>query len=103
MNQQWSYSGDENRPEVSQFLIQPFVNYSLPDGWTIGSAPTITANWNADEDNKWTVPVGFTVSKLLAVGRQPITVALGEFYNVVRPNDGADWTLRFQFTLLFPE
>lgn len=101
-NQIWSFAGDEDRPEVSQFFVQPFVNYSLPQGWTIGSAPSITANWNADDDNKWTVPVGPTVSKLVVLGRQPVQLTLGGFYNVVRPDNGADWTLRFQTTLLFP-
>jgi hypothetical protein len=102
-NQLWSFAGDENRPEVSQFLAQPFVNYSLPGGWTIGSAPTITANWNAaEEEDKWTVPVGATVSKLVVLGRQPVQITLGGYYNVVRPSSGADWTLRFQMTLLFP-
>lgn len=101
-NQIWSFAGDEDRPEVSQFFVQPFVNYSLPQGWTIGSAPSITANWNADDDNKWTVPVGLTVSKLVVLGQQPLQLTLGGFYNVVRPDNGADWTLRFQTTLLFP-
>ncbi|PSB22794.1 neuromedin U [filamentous cyanobacterium CCP1] len=101
-NQLWSFAGDEDRPEVSQFLLQPFVSYSLPQGWTISSAPTITANWNAENEDKWTVPVGLTVSKLVVFGRQPVQFALGGFYNVVRPDAGADWTLRFQTTLLFP-
>jgi hypothetical protein len=101
-NQIWSFVGDEDRPEVSQFFVQPFVNFSLPQGWTIGSAPSITANWNADEGDQWTVPVGLTVSKLVVFGQQPVQLTLGGFYNVVRPDNGADWTLRFQTTLLFP-
>ncbi len=32
-NQQWSFAGDSDRQEVSQTLIQPFINYNLPDGW----------------------------------------------------------------------
>jgi hypothetical protein len=101
-NQIWSFAGDSERQEVSQFLMQPFVNYSLPDGWTIGSAPTITANWNADEDDKWTVPVGLSLSKLFTIGTQPATLALGGFYNVESPTFGPDWMLRLQFTLLYP-
>jgi hypothetical protein len=101
-NQLWSFAGNEDRPEVSQFLVQPFVNYNLPQGWTLSSAPAITANWNAAEDDKWTVPVGLTVSKLVVFGRQPVQLTFGGFYNVIRPNAGADWTLRFQTTLLFP-
>lgn len=103
VGQLWSFAGNEDRPEVSLFSAQPFLNYSFPGGWTIGSAPVITSNWNAaEEEDKWTVPVGLTVSKLTVFGRQPVQFTLGGFYNVVRPNAAADWTLRFATTLLFP-
>src|SRR5262245_5562822 len=36
-NQQWSVTGWGDK-SVSQFLIQPFVNYNLGDGWYIVSA-----------------------------------------------------------------
>jgi hypothetical protein len=32
-------------------LIQPFVNYNLPDGWYPVSSPIITANGEADSDD----------------------------------------------------
>lgn len=102
VNQIWSFAGDGDRSDVSQFLVQPFVNYSLPDGWTIGTSPSITANWNAAAEDKWTVPLGASVSKLLAISNQPVSVALAGYYNVERPTSGPDWTLRFTFTLLFP-
>jgi hypothetical protein len=37
-NQQWSFAGWGDN-DVSQLLIQPFVNYNLPDGWYLSSAP----------------------------------------------------------------
>jgi hypothetical protein len=43
-NQQWSFAGWRDQ-DVSQLLIQPFVNYNLPDAWYLVSAPIITANW----------------------------------------------------------
>jgi hypothetical protein len=58
INNIWSVAGDGNRPDVSQFLVQPFINYNLSDGWYLVSAPIITANWNASSGNKWTVPIG---------------------------------------------
>jgi len=54
----WSYAGEDDREDVSPFLFQYFINYNLPEGWYISSAPIITANWNADSGNKWTVPFG---------------------------------------------
>jgi hypothetical protein len=55
-NNLWSYAGNSDRKEVSQFLAQYFVNYNLPDGWYLTSSPIITANWEAEsKGNKWTV------------------------------------------------
>ncbi|MHC5002411.1 MAG: hypothetical protein ACYTJ0_04745, partial [Planctomycetota bacterium] len=56
--QVWSVagSGDSN---VSELLVQPFVNYNIPDGdgWYLTTSPIITANWMADDsDDRWTVP-----------------------------------------------
>jgi hypothetical protein len=44
-NQIWSFAGDGDRADLDQMLLQPFVNYNLPDGWYLVSSPIITANW----------------------------------------------------------
>lgn len=59
VNNVWSFAGDDKRPDVSQMLIQPFVNYNLPDAWYLSAFPVITANWKASSDNRWTVPLGW--------------------------------------------
>ena len=33
INNVWSFAGDSDRRDVNQMLIQPFVNYNLPDAW----------------------------------------------------------------------
>jgi hypothetical protein len=102
VSQQWSFAGWGDN-DVSQLLIQPFVNYNLPDGWYLVSAPTITANWEASSGNKWTVPLGGGVGKLFMLDKLPINTQLQAFYNVERPDLAADWQLRFQFQFLFPK
>ena len=52
----WSFTGQSSRAEVSSFMLQPFVNYNLPDGWYLVTDMVITANWQADSDQQWTVP-----------------------------------------------
>ncbi len=100
----WSFAGDDDRGHVSQFLVQPFLNYNLPDGWYLSSAPSITANWAAhDNDDRWTVPVGGGVGKILKIGKLPLNVSLRTYYNVEEPDGGADWQLQFQVQLLFPK
>ncbi|MGA7932183.1 MAG: hypothetical protein WCA35_01250, partial [Kovacikia sp.] len=101
-NQLWSIAGDPSRPDVSQFLIQPFINYNLPDGWYLTSSPIITANWNASSGNQWTVPIGGGFGKIFRIGKQPVNANLAAYWNVAKPEFAADWQLRFQFQLLFP-
>jgi len=101
--QLWSFAGEDDRPDVSQFLFQPFVNYNMADGWYLVTAPIITANWNAESDNRWTVPVGGGAGKLFTIGGQPINVNLQSYYNIERPNLAPDWSTRFQVQFLFPK
>lgn len=102
-NNVWSYAGDDDREDVNQFLLQYFVNYNLPEGWYISAAPIITANWKADSGNTWTVPFGGGVGKILKIGNQPINAQVQAFYNLAKPDNGADWTLRLQLQFLFPK
>ena len=103
VNNIWSVGGDESLPDVNQMTLQYFVNYNFPSGWYLTSAPIITANWEADAGNKWTVPFGGGSRKVFRIGSQPINTNTQAFYNVETPDDfGADWQLRFQVQLLFP-
>jgi hypothetical protein len=103
-NQQWSFAGWGNK-DVSQMLIQPFVNYNLAHGWYLSSAPIMTANWEAPSGNQWTVPVGGGVGKLWRVGKVglPVNAQVQAFYNAEKPRFGPDWQLRFQVQFLFPK
>jgi hypothetical protein len=58
VRQLWSVAGPSNRPNVSQLLLQPFVNYNMAEGWYLVSSPIITANWEASSGNKWAFPLG---------------------------------------------
>jgi len=94
-NNLWSYAGNNDRKDVSQFLAQPFINYNLPDAWYLTTSPIITANWEAEgKGNKWTVPVGGGFGKVFRIGKLPFNGNVGAFANVVRPDGAADWPLR---------
>ncbi len=113
-NNQWSVAG-WGKNNVNSFLLQPFINYNLPDGWYISSAPILTANWAAaTAGDVWTVPLGGGVGKLFrlgeilpleghAIAKLPINTQLQAFGNVHRPEFGSEWQLRFQVQLLFPK
>ena len=83
--------------------LQPFFNYNLPEGWYLTTSPLITADWEADNKNRWTVPVGGGFGRVFKIGSQPVNAQLTAYDNVVSPMaTGADWQLRSQFTFLFP-
>ena len=96
----WRHQGPA-APSYNAFLLQPFVNYNFGDGWFVGTAPIITANWLASGD-KWTLPVGAQVGR---VSRSAVscrsTSLLGAYYNALRPEFGSTWQLRTQVALIF--
>lgn len=99
---QWSFAGPSSAPDTNAMTLQPFLNYNLANGWSVGTAPIITANWEASDD-KWTVPIGGGVTKLMTVGKQPINIQLRGYYNVVRPDEGPEFQSQLALTFLFPK
>ncbi len=97
-----SVAGDSDRRDISLLTMQPFVNYNLARGWYLTTSPLITADWKADSDNRWTVPVGGGVGRVFRVGHQALNVQLQAFDNVSHPDGAASWSLRFQVQLMFP-
>ena len=114
MNNQWSFAGWGDKA-VNAMLLQWFINYNLPGGWYLTTSPIITANWKADKaGDVWTVPLGGGVGKLFrlgellplegqAIAKLPINTQIGAYGNVVKPEFGPDWQLRFQVQFLFPK
>ena len=103
VRQLWSFAGDGDRKDVNQLLIQPFVNYNMDDGWYLVSSPIITADWKARDGDRWTVPLGGGAGRIFTIGTQPVNAQMQAFYNVARPDFGADWSIRFQLQFLFPK
>jgi hypothetical protein len=103
VRQLWSFAGDDDRTHVNQMLIEPFINYNLPGGWYLITDMIMTANWNADASQRWTVPLGGGVGKLFKIGEQPINSRLEAYYNVVKPDAAPNWQLVFTWQFLFPK
>ena len=102
-NNVWSLGGTSGRggTRYNNFLLQPFVNYNFGEGWYLGTAPEFTANWRATGDNAWTIPVGAQIGRVVRVGGVlPVNFLGGAYYNVIRPDDGPDWQLRLQVTVI---
>jgi hypothetical protein len=99
----WTFNDDDtDEIEVNQFAFQPIINYNLAGGWAISYVPIWTANWDAEDGQTWTVPLGIGVSKVTAVGTQPISLSLSYYHNAVRPDAANADQVRFVASFLFP-
>jgi hypothetical protein len=101
--QLWSFAGDSNRPDVNQLVLQPIIMYGLGNNWALVSDMVIVANWNANSDNRWTVPLGGGIAKFLNIGNQPLMARLDAYYNIERPVGAPDWSMNFLIRLFFPK
>ena len=101
--QLWSFAGDDDRKDVDQTLIEPFVNYNLDKGWYLLTDMVITANWEAKSSNRWTVPVGGGVGRIFNIGEQAINAKLEAYYNADKPDGAPDYSIAFQWSFLFPK
>ena len=85
----------------SLMTVNPFISYNFGEGWYIGSAPIITANWLANGE-KWTLPVGPALGRVIKLGgKLPVNLLIGAYYNVLRPQFGATWQIRTQIAVVF--
>jgi hypothetical protein len=99
-NHIWSFAGRDSRADVSATFLQPFVSYTTKTYTTFGLNTESTYDW---KNSQWTVPINLTVSQLLKLGNQPISLQLGGRYYAEKPDGGPDWGLRFNVTFLFPK
>ena len=51
--------------------------------------------------DRWTVPFGSGVGRLVRFYKQPVDLKAQAFVNVVKPDGDADWVLQLQAKLLF--
>jgi len=102
-NHVWSVAGDNDRSDVSLTNVQPLVTRNLAHGWTVTFTSETSYNWKGSAGEKWTIPLGVTASKVVKLGRWPISFGGGAFYNVERPDLVNRWSGRLTMTLVIPE
>jgi hypothetical protein len=82
------------------FLAQPFFNYNFGGGWFVGTSPIITAN-EYGSGQRWTLPVGAIAGRVIRLGKVPVKLSVGAYYNAVTPEYGAKWTLQTVVAVIF--
>ena len=102
--QWWSYAGDPSRPNTNQMNLQPIFSLFFEGGWNVGYSGNILANWEAPSNNRWTVPIGVGVGKVVKFGRLPVKIQLAGQYMVTQPSPvGQKWNVQIQLTPVLPK
>ncbi len=102
INNAWSFAGKSDST-VNHMMLNLFVVRQLGGGWYVNSAPIITADWTADSEDRWIVPLGAGFGKMtLLGGKLPLNLQTQLYYNVVRPDDGPEWQWRMQAQIMLP-
>jgi hypothetical protein len=99
----WSFAGDNDREDVQLMNLRPLLNYNLPLGWFLTTSPSIAANWEAEDEDRWLVPVGGGVGKIFRVGAQRMSATVESYYHVESPKFGPNWQMRLQLSFLYPD
>lgn len=95
---QWDVSGDG--PSYSTTTLELFALKFLSGGWTVGTQPKMSYDWETDQA---TIPVNVTVRKVVRLGNTPMQLAVGFDYFVEKNDDfGPDYGLKFSITPVVP-
>jgi len=94
----WSVAGDNQADDINNFLLQYFINYNFSNGWYLTTAPTLTANWEKSGSERWTVPWGGGIGRLVKFGKQPVDFKLqGYTYSEGSIDNSAMFSVKFLF------
>ena len=89
-NHQWDIGGSGDT-DISLTSIQAFYTYLPGGGWNIGSGPTITYDWEAEQ---WTVPLQINAGKTVAINGRPWKFSVELSYYVEKSDAfGPEWML----------
>jgi len=97
----FSFAGNNDREDVHVSILQPILNYSLPDKWSIGiSEMNITYDWKKSD---WTaLPLGVKLAKLVKFDKLPVQFSGAYEYNFADDEVAPKWTVNFTVKFLFP-
>lgn len=101
--QWWSYAGETDRKSTNQLNVMPLIFHFFGDGWSVGYSGNILADWRAPAGERWTVPIGLSVGKIVKFGKLPVQVQIASQYFVERPTGGPEWNFQLQFTPVIPK
>ncbi len=101
VNQIWSVAGDEERSDVNQMFLQPFVAYNWKSGAGVGVNSEITQNWEGSTTTAYLNP---TISGVTKLGKQIVSLVVGPRIQVAAPEGSKSaFGVRAVVTFVFPK
>jgi hypothetical protein len=97
-----SFAGNRARGSLNQTYIEPQISYNLESGWYADVDPQMTLDWTADTANAWLIPMGADVGKAFSIGSQSLSLQVGAYDLLMRPDGAPQWIMRASVTFLFP-
>jgi len=89
-NHQWDIGGSGDA-DINLTTIQIFYTYLPGGGWSVGSGPIITYDW---ENEQWTVPLQINAGKTVVWGGRPWKLSAELNYYVEKADAfGSEWML----------
>ena len=100
VNHTWSVFGKDSRAAVNSTFLQPFLAYTTKNAWTFTFNTESAYDWTGDT---WNVPIHFQVSKLVKMGKQPVSVGIASrCWAASGPGGPQGCGFRLVFVPLFP-
>ena len=100
-NHIWSVGGSDNKADVNATFFQPFLSYTTHTATTFALNTESTYDW---ESEQLALPVNMTITKVISIGDQLISVGGGVRYWVKSTDNGPEGVgFRLIFTMLFPK
>ena len=101
MNQIWSVAGDEERADVNQMYLQPFLTYNWKSGAGLTVNSETTFNWEANTTNAY---INIMAGGLTKFGNQLVQLQVGPRIHVAAPEGGKSaFGVRAAAIFVFPK
>ena len=97
-----SFAGNRARGSVNQTYIEPLISYNFESGWYVDCDPALTYDWTADTANAWLIPMGADIGKAFKLGSRNLSLQVGAYDLLKRPDGAPQWIMRLSVTFLFP-
>jgi hypothetical protein len=105
----WDVEGEDDDPDISKTFAQPVIVYKFQSlfgqkGWYLRNPDDLWSyDWKEDEWDQ--IPLGAALGRVFKIGKQPVNVFAGGWYNAASPDNAAtaDYAFKVSFSFLFPK